>query len=146
MDLSLREATLKDSDFVFKVKKEALGPYITETWGWDEGFQREFHLVSYEPSKVNILCATEKQDIGYVETEISDTHLAITGIYILKEFQNLGCGTAVIEKNINRAIKKGLSVKLRVLKVNKKAMRLYQRLGFAVEGETATHFKMVKSL
>ena len=144
MDLIFREALAQDSDFVFKVKKEALGPYIEETWGWDEDFQSDYHSQSYEPSKVNILSNSEKQNIGYVETEISEKHIAITGIYILKEFQNMGFGTAIIGKIVNKAKGKNLSVKLRVLKVNIKAMQLYERLGFTTEGETETHFRMKK--
>jgi len=145
MDLNFRDALSKDSDFIFEVKKEALGPYIEETWGWDEDFQREFHLQSYEPSKVNILCISGTEDIGYVEIRAKENHIAITGIYILREFQNIGIGTAVIKKTIKSAMEKGLSVKLGVLKANKKALRLYERLGFEIERETETHFKMKKS-
>jgi len=143
--LIFREALPKDSAFIFKVKKEALGPYIEEAWGWDEDFQSVYHLQNYEPSKIKIFSVSEKQNIGYVETEISENHIAITGIYILEQFQNLGFGTAVIEKTIKSATKKGLSVKLGVLKVNHNAIRLYERLGFKLESETGTHFKMKKS-
>lgn len=42
-NVTLRKATADDSEFVFLVKKAALGEYIEQTWGWDEDFQRRFH-------------------------------------------------------------------------------------------------------
>lgn len=39
----------------------------------------------------------------------------------------------------------GLSVRLRVLKANPRAAALYERLGFAVTGETDTHVLMERS-
>lgn len=72
--------------------------------------------------------------------------MAITGIYILKEFQNLGYGTIAIRRIIELASEKGLFVKLSVFKVNQKAIRLYERLGFELESETNTHFRMKKNL
>lgn len=143
-ELIFRQALPQDTDFAFRVKKNALGPYIKETWGWDEAFQIDFHLQSYEPSNISIL-STSNEDIGYVETETSEEHIAITGIYILKEFQSLGYGTIVIREIVKRATESGRSVRLGVLKVNQRAVRLYERLGFELESETSTHFKMKKN-
>ncbi len=143
MELIFRQALAHDADFAFRVKKEALGPYVDETWGWDEDFQKDFHLRSFEPQKISII-SSYNEDIGYVRTETNKEHVSITGIYILKEFQNLGYGTATIRKILEYASESGRPVKLSVLKVNQKAARLYERLGFEVEGETSTHLKMKK--
>ena len=133
-ELIFRQAIPLDSDFAFRVKKDALGPYVEKTWGWDEGIQRDFHLRSYKPEKISIL-SVSNEDIGYVETETCEEHVAITGIYILPEFQNHGYGTVAIRRIIQLASEIGLPVKLGVLKVNQSAIRLYERLGFELENE-----------
>ena len=48
LNVTLRAATQDDSEFVFLVKKAALGKYVEQTWGWDESFQRQFHDDDYE--------------------------------------------------------------------------------------------------
>jgi len=35
-NLSFRKAAEKDFDLVYKIKKNELEDYITQTWGWDE--------------------------------------------------------------------------------------------------------------
>ena len=60
---------------------------------------------------------------------------------ILPEYQNRGVGSAVIRDVLAQAQAEGLSVGLQVLKVNP-ARRLYERLGFSLVGETATHYLM----
>ena len=145
MRTRFRRALPADSDFVYKVKKEALGPYIEKTWGWDEDFQIRFHARAYDPQKVCILSTHEEGNVGYVETEIGEDFVSITGIYILERRQNHGIGTAAIKTILVSASKKGLSVKLRVLKENHKARRLYERFGFQLEGETEYHFTMKRS-
>ena len=141
--MNVRKAQLSDSEFVYRVKKEALGGYIEDTWGWDEAFQYNYHLNSYEPSSISIYSTPEQGDIGYAELDIGEKHMAITGIYILEEFQNHGAGTVIIKSVLKDAAEKDLPVRLRVLRVNLKASRLYERLGFRLEGESETHFTMV---
>lgn len=141
MHLTIRQALPEDSEFVFKVKRETLGPHIDETWGWDEEFQYDYHLNTFTPGKTNILSLPEKGDVGYLELAESERSIAITGLYLLEEFQSLGFGTQVIEGVIRKAEKSGLPVKIRVLKVNTKAKRLYERLGFLIEAETTTHLQ-----
>ena len=145
MHLTTRQALPEDSEFVFTVKKETLGSYIGETWGWNEEFQYDYHLKVFNPGNTNILSLPDKGDIGYLELEESESFIAITGLYILEEFQSHGVGTLVIEGVIQRAKERGLPVRIGVLKVNMKAKRLYEKLGFQVDSETATHFALVKS-
>ncbi len=38
-----RPATPDDYWFAYELKKQALGPYVKEVWGWDEEVQLSFH-------------------------------------------------------------------------------------------------------
>jgi ribosomal protein S18 acetylase RimI-like enzyme len=60
---------------------------------------------------------------------------------VAPEHQGKGIGTRLISEVLQDAHSRGLAVRLRVLKVNP-AQRLYERLGFAVVGETETHHLM----
>jgi GNAT superfamily N-acetyltransferase len=73
--------------------------------------------------------------------EEGPAEIFLGSLLILPGYQGRGLGTAVIRDVIGRAERLGLPVALQVLKVNP-AIRLYQRLGFATVGETATHFLM----
>ena len=43
MEFTLRPATADDFEFAFEVKRDALGPYVAERWGWDDALQIQHH-------------------------------------------------------------------------------------------------------
>lgn len=82
------------------------------------------------------------KDIGCISIMEELDHISLSLIEILPKYQNQGIGSTLIKDTIAKAeINK--SVKLQVLKTNKKAFKLYERLGFILEEETETHFKLI---
>jgi hypothetical protein len=55
VNLRLRKATARDSEFAYLTKKAAVGGYVEEVWGWDE-------VAFYER-------------LGFSRTGESDTHV-----------------------------------------------------------------------
>ena len=55
MVYSLRPATQADYDFIYQVKKAALGPYVAATWGWDESFQRDYFAREFDPAEHQVI-------------------------------------------------------------------------------------------
>jgi len=137
----LRQATLEDSEFVFLVKKAALGEYIVQTWGWDEAFQRAFHLKEYEPDKTQII-VLKGQDVGWILVSESDSEFHLQEIYLLPAYQRLGIGSHLIRLLLAEAEQKRKPVRLQVLKVNPKARGLYELLGFRLIGESDKYYLM----
>ena len=141
-ELSLRKAQASDSEFVFAVKAAAYQEYVEEVWGWDDKYQRERHnreFVSQEDFRIIQFRGT---DIGFlIMSRTSDT-LKVNQIYILPEYQGRGIGSACLTRIIDRASLEEKSVMLQVLKVNTRGVAFYQRLGFTIVGESATHFQM----
>jgi ribosomal protein S18 acetylase RimI-like enzyme len=135
---TLRPARPEDSEFVFQVKKAALGEYIEKTWGWDEAYQRDFHVRDYQPATTEIIC-WQGSDVGWLEVDRGSDNIRVTEIYVLPEYQSRGVGSAVIGQIIREATVTQLPVTLEVLKVNPRAQALYEKLGFVVTGETETH-------
>ncbi|MHC4598048.1 MAG: GNAT family N-acetyltransferase [Planctomycetota bacterium] len=139
-EIARRPATAEDDGFAYRVKKQALGPYITEVWGWDEAVQREFHRNEFDASRLEIL-AWSGRDVGTMAVRSDGEGLTLFALYILPQCQNRGIGTRLLRALQEEARGKGIPVKLQVLKVNP-ARRLYERMGFIAKGETDTHIQM----
>ena len=141
LSISLRQATLTDSDFAYQVKKTALGEYVKKTYGeWDEAFQRRFHDRQWEPAGTQIV-VVNGIDVGWVGCTQQADHIYIDGIYILPQHQGRGIGTYLLTRLRDEAYSVGKSVRLWVMKINP-AFEFYKRAGFSVIGEKETHRHM----
>lgn len=143
MDVRLRDATLDDSDFVYSVKKAAVGDYVAATWGWDEEFQRAFHDRQFDPQRGKVV-RVDDVDAGWLSVTDTPECVRIDQIYLLPPYQGRGVGTELIRDVLRTG---GKAVTLRVLKTNERALRLYERLGFRVESDDAErwHLRAVSS-
>lgn len=141
--IHLRPATPLDSDFCYQVKKEAMGQYVTEVWGWDEAFQREFHCRDFELMRPEIV-VSRNLDIGTfrITRHIDSIHLC--EFYLLPQFQRQGIGTLLLQQVLGEANQKGLPVRLEVLK-NNPVQSLYKRHGFVITGQREHHFLMERA-
>ena len=63
-------------------------------------------------------------------------------MFILPEYQGRGIGAALMMLIIKDAAAPKLPIRLQVLKINRRALAFYQRLGFKPTGETDTHILM----
>ena len=119
-------------------------PYIEATWGWDENDQRrrqqeEFDALSYQ------IIETGGQPVGTLIAKHSSDHIYLSGLYLLPEHQRCGYGSRILEGLLAEGQAQGLPVRLRVLRVNPQARRLYERLGFAVIDEKEHFAVMAKA-
>ncbi len=63
------------------------------------------------------------------------SHVAWLGIYLKRQFRNIGIGTRLIKKLIQIAREKGFEkIRLMVFASNLQALRLYEKLGFQEVG------------
>jgi ribosomal protein S18 acetylase RimI-like enzyme len=140
MNYSTRPATSGDLALMWDLRVRAMRPYVEETWGWDEAFQRRRLEENFDSTQVTVL-VVEGRDAGVVRVEETPEALFLVLIEVAPEYQGRGLGTHVIRDLQERARARGVPVTLQVLKVNP-ARRLYERLGFTLTGETETHFRM----
>jgi GNAT superfamily N-acetyltransferase len=128
----LSPATHKDFVSVYELKKIAYKEYIEQIWGWDDEFQIKFQKENFALGNTNLIKA-ESTTIGSVDIKEGDKSIFISGLYLLPEYQSKGIGTTIIQGLIKKAKTEKKRLELEVLRVNIKAIRFYQRLGFVLE-------------
>jgi GNAT superfamily N-acetyltransferase len=142
---ALRPANSSDVELAYEITRDAMREYVIQTWGnWNEDEQREKHQQNFTPSTYRIVIYNE-EEVGLLAVENEPTHLWLVKLYLRSSFRRLGLGTRLLQQVIQEATELGKPIRLRVLRVNQGARRLYQRHGFAVVGEEAERLFMVRS-
>jgi ribosomal protein S18 acetylase RimI-like enzyme len=142
LEYSLRKTTDEDFLLSYEIRKNALGKYVEETWGWDEVWQMKYHKEDFDTEILQII-EVEGKPAGTLESFEENETLRVSGLYITGEYQNKGIGENLMRKILSSASEKKLPVKLQVLKVNSRAKKFYEDLGFRVSADTEKHFQMV---
>jgi len=137
---TLRQATEADYAFLYHLHQASMKDYVTQTWGWDEEVQRTLFRERFEPARLQIVVVNGR-DVGVLSVKQEPDILVIANLQFLPDSQRQGLGTAIIRTLLWQASQRGMPVGLQVLKVNP-ALKLYERLGFIVTGETDTHYLM----
>ena len=137
----LREARAGDFELAFRIMREAMEEYVAATWGWYETFQREVFRRRFEAGRTDLVLVGETP-VGSLRVERGDEEIRLLAIFLLPEWQSRGIGSAIVRDLLAEADDAGRPVRLRVLRVNERARRLYERLGFATVGTTETHVVM----
>jgi GNAT superfamily N-acetyltransferase len=136
--LTLRKAGPNDSEFVYCAKRAAFKEYVEKVWGWDEDEQRQLHEQRFgtQDFRVVNLAGT---DVGIMAVVVAPDCVTVNQLFLLPEHQGKDIGRRCMLLVMEEARELGLPVRLRVMKVNPRALAFYQRLGFMRTGETNTH-------
>jgi len=141
IDVTLRQITPADSEFIYQVKKDAFRTYVELAWGWDEAEQRQLHERRLAAQEFRII-QVSGADVGYVAIMRQSDCLRLNQLFISPEHQRKGVGRACMRWVIQEAAESGLPVRLLVLKVNGPAQEFYRKLGFQETGEDERHIVM----
>ena len=140
----LRQADEGDLSLTYEITREAMQDYVVQTWGvWVESEQREKHRVNFIPETHRIVLY-QGTAVGLLAVEEEPGYLWLVKVYLKKEVQGNGIGTSLVRRVIEEADVHRRSVRLRVLRVNVRAVALYERLGFKVVGSETERFFMVR--
>lgn len=141
VNYNLRKADNNDFILAYDIRKNALGEYVKQTWGWDEDWQMKYHREDFNTEILSII-EVDGETAGTLEVYFDEHSMIISGIYITGKFQNRGIGTDIILNLHKQAAGKNMGVRLQVLKVNLKAKKLYEKLGYTVYNTTETHYQL----
>ena len=143
MQIKLRRARKEEKDFLYQLHRTVYEAVVIQQLGaWDEQSQRGYFEDRWEQSEYRIIeCAEQK--IGTLCVTKHTDHIQLNEIQLLPQYQGKGIGSQLIVKELERIRDLRIPMRLRVLKENR-ARELYKRFGFAIYGETDTHFLMEK--
>jgi ribosomal protein S18 acetylase RimI-like enzyme len=142
--LLLRKASPSDSEFAFFAKRAAFREYSEKVWGWDEAEQLRLHQQRFVAQDFRIISLSDT-NVGIMALVVESDGVTVHQLFILPEYQNKGIGRQCMTLILEQARALQLPVRLRVLKVNPRALAFYQRLGFTHTGETNTHILLEKA-
>jgi ribosomal protein S18 acetylase RimI-like enzyme len=142
MEFTTRRAREADKEFVYTLNRTVYHDLVIRQFGkWDNRWQRQYFEEKWARARY-CLIEHNGRPIGVIwVTECPDYHM-LNEIQLLPEFQGQGIGSTLIRQEIARTQIRQIPLRLRVLKQNPRAQRLYARLGFVVSGETETHIYM----
>jgi ribosomal protein S18 acetylase RimI-like enzyme len=141
MMVQWRPATKDDEEFLFELHRAAMGTMVEQIWGWDEAVQRSMFATSLAGGDVMVI-ERDGQPVGTITLRAEADHVFVGNIEVLPAYHCQGIGSQVLRMVMADAQAKNLPVRLEVLKINRAARRLYERLGFVHTGETDTHLHM----
>ncbi|HEY8599699.1 MAG TPA: GNAT family N-acetyltransferase [Thermomicrobiales bacterium] len=138
---TLRPVTAEDYSFLYDLHVAAMKEYVAQTWGWDEAVQQAMFRENFTPERSQIVMV-DGRAVGVFAAERRPAEWFVWAIAIGPEMQGQGLGATLLRDLLATAARDALPTRLQVLRVNL-ARRLYERLGFAVVGETPTHYLML---
>ncbi len=144
-EYTLRPATPSDIEALYAIHRAGMREYVEATYGaWDEPAQREAFASKYadlaSPAyALEVVLVAGDEIAGYLHVEREQDKVLLANVRVAPEWQRRGLGAALVQGVISAATP--LPVELGVLRVNP-ARALYERLGFHVVEETATHYRM----
>ena len=142
--LTLKKARPEDSEFAYFVKRAAFREYVEQVWGWDEKEQRKLHEQRFRAQDFRVINLAGT-DIGIIAMVVAPDCVRLNQLFLLPEHQGKGIGRECMLMIMEEAHRLGLPVRLRILKVNPRALSFFQQLGFIRTGETDTHDLMEKN-
>lgn len=141
IEWTLRRATSDDRDFIVELTREAMGPYLEATFGWDEAAQKAYFDEGFDPSGGQII-QVGGVDVGELVVEVRPNELFLARLALLPDWQGRGIGSAIVHMLIDRARELESALVLQVFKANPRAVRLYESLGFVRTGESEEDVSM----
>ena len=91
---SLRQATAEDRDRLYAIQREGMRPYVEQTWGWDEDFQRDRFRQGFDPEATQVVLSGGRE-VGFVRTEEKEGLVSLVQIYVASGHRRRGIGTAL---------------------------------------------------
>jgi ribosomal protein S18 acetylase RimI-like enzyme len=150
--ITLRPTTPEDEPFLFALYASTRSAEM-EAWGWPVEQQQSFlqlqyraqqqsYGLSYDGAETNLILS-EGEPAGRIIVRRSDTEILGVDIALLPDYRNAGIGSQLIGQLQHEAAATGKTFVFQVQRNNLPAIRLYERLGFAVVGANELTFTMV---
>lgn len=135
--IQIREMTLNDVDSVYEIEKSQ----FIVPWTKD-AFEKE---LTSNFCAIYFVALVNEKIVGYggLWHVINEGH--ITNIAVLDDYKRKGIGTKLLEKIIEVCVdREMIGITLECSTVNEKALNLYKKYGFEIEGERKAYYEVTK--
>lgn len=142
---TIRSATIPDAQALSDLRLQLDGE--TENFDREQGeafidksgFEQIIRIDTESPSNICLVAVVDNRIIGFSRCEGSAlkrlAHKVEFGVGVIKELWGYGIGKNLLQVSIDWADANNIKkIALQVLETNDKARRLYEKLGFTVEG------------
>ena len=131
-----------DRPWLDELRRAVYRDLFVATWGdWDEARHRRHFATCWERGDIRAV-EIDGVRVGMIQLfELVDA-VEIGEIQIHPSYQGRGIGTRLLQDTLDRAHAQGKRVTLSTGLQNRRAINLYQRLGFVPVAQTETHFHM----
>jgi ribosomal protein S18 acetylase RimI-like enzyme len=151
MGITLRPITAEDMAFLYRVYASTREEELAQV-NWDaqqkEAFlrmqfdaQHKHYKESYPKASYHIVLH-DGVAIGRLYVDRNENDINIIDIALLPEFKGKGIGKKLLKDVEDEAVKAGKPIRIYVEKFNR-ALRLYQRLGYGVTGDSGVYLEMM---
>ena len=144
---ALRAALPTDVEFeqlLYASTREDLRPLGPEVFDGLIGMQFRAQSMSIKldhPRADRKIVLVDDAPVGRLVVDASAHQVELIDIALLPDYRNQGIGTSVLRSVLAQADRIGRVVRLHVEKQNR-AVRLYERLGFAISGDAGMYLAM----
>lgn len=145
-----RPATAEDDAFFRNLYQSSRGDDLRGL-GWDEDRINEFLAMQYEAqrefyasdhgSASDEVVLLDSKPIGRLIVARLEDEIRCVEMALLPDYRSRGLGTVLISNLQAESIAAQKPLRLQVIRFNR-ALRLFERMGFARTSETGTHFQM----
>jgi len=147
---ALRPALPADVDFehlLYASTRDDLRPLGPEVFDGLVGMQFRAQTMSIRldhPQADHKIVVVEDASAGRLIVDESGEQIKLVDVALLPEFRGQGIGTSLLRGVVAQADRVGRAIGLHVEKQSR-AVRLYERLGFLISGESGLYFEMLRA-
>ena len=141
MHITKRPGLDTDVEFARSVHHRAYRDVVVAQYGhWNEETQDQGFIAAWSQAPHEVILCDEVR-CGYLCVEDRDDDIFVSQIVIDPDFQEQGIGTHILQDVIERAVVRGVPLRLTTQVLNR-AVNLYLRLGFRESERTDAHILM----
>ena len=137
--VELRPVTASDDEFLLSLYASTREDELAQAeWAegqkemflrWQFDLQRREYDARFPDASYNVILV-DQQPVGRIWVGSDDEQIRLLDIALLREFQNRGIGTALLQRLKNQAANGSKALRHMVFVLNNNAERFYERLGF----------------
>lgn len=142
MAYRLVPTTAEDRPWLDELRRAVYLDLFVATWGgWDEIRHARHFDACWERGDIALI-EVDGVRVGMIQLAEQGDAVEICEIQIHPSYQGQGIGTRLIQDTVAQAHAEGKKVCLSTGLQNRRAVKLYRRLGFIEVAQTETHYEM----